>query len=262
MASRPIENLAWAVVGAGLGYLLTRHYLEEEFQKRLDGQLENADEYYRLKYEKKLKKSREEDMSTSKEIVEVLRAGVEEVEQAHKDQVELLVDEITAKKPSVLVSDEDLMSTLKNYQGMFKGESEPSEKTETPYAGVYLERSFAEDRGYQPADPPEKPKGNLPVMISQEAFMENHEIDGESYKQVSMTYYAGDNVLASESNQIVSEGVRRDILGDEVLEKLAMGLDGDADVVYVRNKAKTREYEIFRDHRPYTEAVGPIGSVE
>jgi hypothetical protein len=261
--NRSVEYLVCGAVGAGLGYLFTRRHLEDEFQKRLDGQIQNADEFYRLKYEKQLKAMREKDIAESKDILGALRAGVESVEEIHKEQAEALVqgvtvgalaEEIAAKKPSVLVSDEDLTNTLRNYQGMFKG-SAPSEFTE-------VTRELDEDLDRSTDSPaevshPEMPKPNHPVIISTEAFMEN----GSGFKQVSLIYYAGDDILATASNAIVSEGVRLSNLGEEVVEKLKMGLDGNGEVIYVRNKSLAVEYEIFRDHNMYTEAVGPIGSV-
>lgn len=262
--NRSVEYLVCGAVGAGIGYLFTRRHLEDEFQKRLDGQIENADEFYRLKYEKQLKTMREKDIAESKDILGVLRAGVESVEETHKEQAEALVQgvtvgdlskEIAAKKPSVLVSEEDLTNTLRNYQGMFKG-SEPSETTEISYGEAQLARSYAEDTDQNPEELLKSMK-KLPVIITAEAFFEN----STDYKQQTQIYYAGDDILSTESNLIISDGVRRSNLGDEVMEKLKMGLEGDADVIYVRNRELAMEYEIHRDHRPYTDAVGPIGSV-
>ena len=234
MASRSIENLMWATVGAGLGYLLTRRYLEPEFQKRLDGQIENAEEFYRRKYEKKLKELREKDVAEGKEILEVLRAGVEEVEKVYEEQAESIIAEA------------GMTSTLTNYQGMFDGENTPSQP----------KKNLAPEPVVSPSE--ETETSHPPVIISQEAFMENT----SGYTQLSRTYYAGDDILATENNKIVSDGVRQNTLGDEVVEKLKMGLDGDAEVIYVRNKTLSMEYEVFRDPHMYTEAVGPIGSVE
>lgn len=245
--SRLTENLLWGSVGAGLGYLLTRRYLEAEYQARLDGQLENADEFYRLKYEKKLREERQKDLEESVETIETLVKESPVVEEP-EDAPEQSVDSI--------IADADLTNTLTNYRGMFKGESAPSEHVEvTRTVTPVPEQSATEPVEVAQS---QKPSAKLPVIITQEAFMEEQ----MGFKQLQQTYYAGDDVLATETNRVVSDGVRLSNLGEEVLEKLKMGLDGNAEVIYVRNKELSVEYEIFRDPRMYMEAVGPIGSVE
>lgn len=254
--SRLTEGLIWASVGAGLGYLLTRRNLEIEFQKRLNLQIDSAEDFYRRKYEKKLKEEREKDLGETKEtikslveespldeakeMVESLRKGVEEVEEVYR------------KQAGVIIEEAGLTSTLVNYQGMFQGETELSER-------VSVERVKTTDQEEAPEEPPHPSKNpdKLPVMISGEAYFENH----SGFKQVSRMYYAGDDILATEENRIVSEGARRSELGNDILEKLKMGLDGNAETLYVRNEKSGTEYEIFRDPEAYVDAVGPIGSV-
>lgn len=225
--------------GAALGYWVTRRHLEIEFQKRLDQQIDNADDFYRRKYEKKLKEQRTLDGSYPVETVEVVRTSeTSDAEDAQQENEEKLLN------------DPSLRSVLTNYQGMADAEMAPSE---------YVKSVLVPEP--EDEDIPEPTNSSLPVIISEEAYME--QVSG--FNQLSRTYYAGDDILATEQNKIVSDSVRKNTVGVEVLELLKMGVDRNKQpvtVVYVRNKELSMEYEIFREPGMYTEEVGPIGSVE
>jgi hypothetical protein len=253
--NRLTEGIIWASAGAGLGYLLARRNLEIEYQKRLNLQIDNANDYYRRKYERQLREERKKDLGETRETLETL---VEESPVSDKpvdwEEVEKTVSEPEEEQePESIIADAGLSTTMTNYQGMFKGEMAPTEH-------VVVERGpTIEEHEEAPEDPspPSKNPDKLPVEISEEAFLDNH----SGFRQVSCVYYAGDDILGSETNKVVPENIRRLMLGDDMLERLKTGIDG-AKVLYVRNEKTKVDYEVFIQPEAYVDAVGPIGSVE
>lgn len=245
---RLTEGLIWASAGAGLTYLLTRRSLEIEFQKRLDAQIKSADDFYRRKYERDLKAERKRDLGETKETLETL---VEESPVSDKsvdwDEVQRTMSEPEEEKESEsIIAEAGLTSTLTNYSGMFKGETAPSEH-------IVVERRPTVEVEETPEEPslPSKNPDKLPVLISEEAYYDNH----SGFKQASRIYFAGDDVLATEMNEKVPETVRRLELGDKILESLKMGLDGNTATLHVRNEKTGTEYEVFREPDSYVDFV-------
>ena len=78
-------------------------------------------------------------------------------------------------------------------------------------------------------------------VIAPEDFGENPE-----YKQVSLTYYAGDQVLADEDNTIIRDPEK--IVGEDFESHFG---EYEEDSVFVRNERLHCEYEILRDLRRY-----------
>jgi hypothetical protein len=80
-----------------------------------------------------------------------------------------------------------------------------------------------------------EPDDNLDV-IEKAAFIE----DQFGYKQFSLTYFAGDDVLANESDDAVEPDARKDVMNDDILTRLNSG----EKVIYVRNNERGLEVEI------------------
>jgi hypothetical protein len=245
--NRLTEGLIWASAGAGLGYLLARRNLEIEFQKRLNLQIDNAQDYYRRKYEREL-------ALFKKGVVQHTVKDAEELEEVFQETSEPEEEQ----EPESIIADAGLSSTMTNYQGMFKGEMAPSEHVVVE-RGPTVERDTEIQKVETPEETPlpSKNPDNLPVEISAEAYFDNQ----SGFKQISNTYYAGDDILASAMNKVVPDSIRRLMLGDDMIEKLRMGLEG-TEVFYVRNEQTKVDYEVFREPDSYSDVVGPIGSVE
>lgn len=76
-----------------------------------------------------------------------------------------------------------------------------------------------------------------PIIISSEEYFQNE----QDWTQSSLTYYAGDDVLADERDQAISDVDR--IVGCDNLTQFGT-LSGDDNVVYVRNSTMHHEFEI------------------
>lgn len=235
--------------GAATSYVLTRRYLEGKFQKRLDEAVLNADEFYRLKYEHKLDELREK-----MGVEELIKQDVEKATETDwekwtetltpdaSEKVEVEREPAEEKTPETIIDEAGLKGTMTNYGAMFQGEMAPS---------PHVKKVVAESKA-QTADEP----ATEVVTISEEEYFES----STGFVQHQRTYYAGDNVLANEINEAIPESIVRSTLGAEIMEKLVMGLEGDAEVLYVRNKSLRLEFEIYRDSGLHSEVTVPDGS--
>jgi len=86
-----------------------------------------------------------------------------------------------------------------------------------------------------------------PHIISQEEFMEG----GPGYHQPTLSYYVGDDILADERDQPITDVT--DLLGEDNL-KFGYG-SGDANIVYIRNNKLSLDIEIIKSEGKYSEEV-------
>jgi hypothetical protein len=238
-------NLLWAVGGATLGYLVAQNRLEKEFHKELNLRIDNAKDYYRRQYEKKLQKADKASEETPnvpeqpEEIVEVSRGMT-----AHTDE-----SEERLKPPGVVVSPAVLYDraneAVTNYQGITLAPSivsQEQQETDTPAEPLKIDRSA------------------WPTVISEEEFFESK----TGYTQYQYTYYHGDDILADGEEKILSSFIKQFNVGEDILELLKTGLPDDEFILYVRtpraDDGRGAEFEIAWSPGTYTDEVGPIGS--
>jgi len=89
-----------------------------------------------------------------------------------------------------------------------------------------------------------------PYIISKEEFLQNE----PEYTQDTLTYYAGDEVLADQQDMVV-ENVDRTV----GLNCLRFGYrSGDKNVVYVRNDVLERDFEILQSTGEYAKEVAGL----
>ena len=87
-----------------------------------------------------------------------------------------------------------------------------------------------------------------PYVIHEEEFSENF----GDHRQETLTYYAGDAVLADENEDRID--VPDDIIGLDNLTKFGHG-SGDPETVFVHNPIRNMDYEITRVPDSYAELV-------
>ena len=85
---------------------------------------------------------------------------------------------------------------------------------------------------------------NHPYVIHQNEFNEEF----PEYTQVTWTYYAGDDILADERDEVVARPEL--VVGDKNLKRFGDGAD-DPNVVFVRNDRIEMEFEICRSFKAY-----------
>lgn len=89
---------------------------------------------------------------------------------------------------------------------------------------------------------------NHPYVIHQEEYNQNR----DEYQQLTWTYYASDNILADEQDEMVTRPEL--IVGIDSLQKFGHGSD-DANVVFVRNEKLEIEFEVCRLFKSYAVEV-------
>lgn len=87
-----------------------------------------------------------------------------------------------------------------------------------------------------------------PYVVSRDSY-ENEYL---SFKKESLVYFVEDDVLCDDHDDIVEN--REKFIGTEALNSFGENSD-DEDIVYVRNFAKSMDFEIVREHQSYKENV-------
>ena len=89
---------------------------------------------------------------------------------------------------------------------------------------------------------------DIPYPISVEEFLS----DEPDHDKITLTYYDGDDVLASDKGEVIRNMAK--VVGDEFLTKFGWRSD-DNNVVYVRNEKFKCDYEVTLEERSYGEVV-------
>lgn len=87
-----------------------------------------------------------------------------------------------------------------------------------------------------------------PYVISEEEFFENE----QDFEQWSMTYYAGDDVLTTEKDEVVEDVDA--MVGEGNLQKFGH-MSKDMHLVYIKNNKRGLDFEIARSRGKYTVEV-------
>jgi len=160
--------------------------------------------------------------NSAKIRAEIFEESEEEL-RAHREGREVRA-KVMRKKPPV----EDIVEK--------KGYGRPT----TPPVPAHEPR--ASRKGSRPSSPEE------PYTIPQDVFMAH---ENPAYTQVTLTYYALDDVLCDDADKPVVDGAI--MIGEDNLQ-FGSGSD-DPDVVYVRNDKRRLEFEICRVSKSYEAEV-------
>ena len=266
-----VKNILYLASGVAIGYYVAHKRLENLYNERVDKADQDAKEFYRLKYEKQAREAGEDPQFTEaairaaealrdyqgldvgpevlvQELTETFRR--EEEEAAEKEGEE---DSEEDDDPEVEVEADPKSSILK----VTIRDSTPVVRFPVP---VIPEQSGPVDYnkistpGVETTSTAEKEAAYSPEVIEGDAFINN--VSG--FDQYTVTYYSGDQILANEREEIISEEARLAILGDEVLQILNAGPEamGGESTLYVMNSERNKEFEIIWHPRSYADEVG------
>lgn len=101
---------------------------------------------------------------------------------------------------------------------------------------------YAEEQKVRDEDP------SLPYVISFEEYMEND----QEHEQVSLTFFAGDDVLTDEKDQPIDDVEHT--IGEMSLTRFGHG-SKDSKIVYVRNDKIDLDFEVILSQGKYAEEV-------
>lgn len=139
------------------------------------------------------------------------------------------------------VVDNDILKAavaLRSYQG--------SEPVGNSARNVFDHDGGPDDNLPDPADQ------DVPYVIKQSTYMEND----VGHTQCTLTYFAGDQTLVDEREQIVDDV--DDMVGEDNLERFGQK-SKDPNVVYVRNDVTQMDFEILLSQGKYSEEVAGLG---
>lgn len=217
-------TLAGAAVGAVGTYFIGLKQVEKrlalEYEKQIEAEMDNLDNYYRMKHKAK-------EYSTPEKAVKAL-VEPEPEEEPVDDRASREEYEKKAAKYMNKTEDPESEGLVKVSRNVF---------TNVP------EDEWDQDEENKTRDP------NRPYVISYEEYIEQD----PKYSQSELTYYEGDNIVADEADEPIDD---EDGLygGDETLRKFGHGSQ-DPNVVYVRNEKIALEMCITKTGGSFEEAV-------
>lgn len=208
--------LAATAAGAATGYYFAKKKLGDEFDARLERELAAVEKHYR-KVEKR------GEFATAESALAAIRPD--------------LVDATTALS-------KEAGAALTKYQGHFD-----ETKVEVPIAkskNIFTKENPDVDKELLKRDRTEE----APYVLEEQEYM-----DGElEYTQITLTYFAGDDVLVDERDEVVEGDEVDRLVGLDNLKRFGVWYD-DPNVVYVRNHEKEMDIEVNRHEGNYSEVV-------
>jgi hypothetical protein len=206
------------VIGGVAGYFLAKKRLEAQFQEQLAAEVQQAKRFYAKLYKK-------DEFETPESAADELGVAV--------------VDPQKIAHESLLVG--NAVRAIGRYQG----------KDPSPDVKVVVQNVFKTEGEVTTELSEEEYRARteeVPYILTQDEYMGNE----EDYDQVTFTYYAGDNALADDKDELIED---IDMLVGENNLKRFGHLSGDPRVVYVRNHIRSQEFEILLHDGTYTKHV-------
>lgn len=227
--------LVGAGIGSGITYLLTKRQLETKYSQLADEEIADMREHYRAKGVAL------EATQGKKDLSELVREKGY-VPTPPEPEVSTAPPMAVQPPKSVMVAEDDSEMAVNDVEGE---------------NGVRARNVFQEhrDRAAQPL--PEwdeqmerkRRSPDRPYVIHKDSV---HELEG--YSDISLTYYAADDVLCNERDEVVDPADRDNLIGDANLDRFGHGSD-DHDIVFIRNDHLEIVYEVVRSPNSFAEEV-------
>lgn len=229
-----------AIVGSAAAYFITKRLAERKYSQISDAEIEEMREHYHAK-------------------------GKALEAQAGKGDLEKLVQErgYSSPKPekteappmavqppaSVIEADESPPDDSAMAENSVEGPNGVKDKGETAVRNIFREREQVDIPAWDPHAERRRRSPDRPYVIH---YDERHEMEG--YSEVSYTYYAADDVLCNERDEVIDPAMRDDLIGEANLERFGHG-NPDPSIVFVRNDNLEILYEIIKSPNSFAEEV-------
>jgi hypothetical protein len=200
------------VTGATITYLVSRKVLRAKYEKIAVEEIAQAKEFYGTLYKKERFETPESTVDTLIPHRSVKEAAKSLLRYQGAVEEEGVEEEIVAEEEEVAVN-------------VFLQDRTPVDDVET------------EDRN------PDRP-----YVISEREYMENE----DNFRQVTFTYYAGDDVLADAGDKDIP--YPDPVVGEQNLQRFGDGTE-DQNTVFIRNERLSTDYEIVRSDGKYAHEV-------
>lgn len=205
--------------GAALGAAIVTRKLTAQFEEELEIQIQAAKRHYSRVY-------KAEKYSTPAKAVE----------------------EIAEEDPQL----RDALTALKSYNGVplsrdavVELDSGLVEVTQNVFTNARSNKVWDEDEEAKTRDP------ERPYVISYDEFMGPE----TEFEQISLTYFAGEQILADDSDAIMDD--IEATVGLDNLSRFGHG-SNDENLVYIRNVGRSTDYEVAYSAGSYGELVHGI----
>lgn len=205
------------LVGLGLGAIGAYVLLNENFEKKIDEEIEAYKQY-------------------------------------QEDKHVTVVNNVVKEDPQMTEIYEEAL-TQDKYQDYTKKYKKPEELVKERYYGDDIIESYEEgpsedDVEEDYIEPRLDAKGEypLPYLITPEQF----ENDVPYFDKITISYYYGDDTLADEQEEIIPD--IESVIGEDALYAFGMN-KGDPDIIHVRNERLASDFEICRTDLSYAEHV-------
>lgn len=232
--------------GAAGGYFVANRVLEKKYVEIAEQEIEEAKRFYSA--------INKVDYPTPGDMVKDLIDTDEEVPQAEETDSEKIAREGKEaylkytgnykSKGGVTVEGETI--TVTETEEAEAGEKETV--TETVVHNILVDgKPLDRDDEAWEKEVAERSE-DRPYVISEEEFFENE----QDFEQWSMTYYAGDDVLTTEKDEVVEDVDA--MVGEGNLQKFGH-MSKDMHLVYIKNNKRGLDFEIARSRGKYTVEV-------
>lgn len=251
-----VIGVGCVVAGAGLGVLahqLLKKRLEKQFEERLERELEEMRIFYS-------RRNKEGKFATPRDAAEALAAS-EALEKYQGDNVVVEiteiprpaphgdVDESAAKNQAVrydkVVTDSEAAEAVRG-QVTTISQLEPATETET--RNIFVDGKPLVDDDWDAEAEEARRNPAFPYVITHDEFMENN----YEHPQHSLTYYAGDDVLVDERDEMIDD--IESLIGTDNLTRFGSG-SRDPNIVYIRNEKREADFEVALSKGKFSEEV-------
>ena len=225
-------------LGAAAGYVFAQRRLEEKFAAIATKEIAEAKRFYGMLNKKA-------EFATPESAVESLGLVDEAAEHVGK-----ATDAVKALRK--YRGDDGIMATVLKEAAPHVEDEHDNPTTEIDEDldenGNFIIPDEVEENPFKYEEEIKHRTSEFPYVISREEFFEN---DGDN-EQVSITYYAGDDVLVDERDEPIPDA--DSTVGDENLLRFGEG-SGDRHIVYIRNETLNLDFEVAMSVNKYTEEV-------
>lgn len=233
--------LAGAAVGGAAGYFVAKKHMQTKYRQIADEAIEEIREHY---YRKDVARSNDEkpDLET------IVR------EQGYSTEEPATSPPMAVTPPSAVVAaaqeDED------EDEGPGDGEEDFEPFPEPDDPRVISQNAFEQfgDSSHKVGewDWHKEKRGRSPLR-PYVIHLDEREGNDE-YDRLTFTYFAEDDVLCDETDDVLDKDDRERLVGEANLDKFGHG-SGDPTVVYIRNDQQKAIYEVCLSPRSYEEEV-------
>lgn len=199
-------------IGAFIGYRVARKRLETKFEKIAEDEIDQMRDHFRARLVAKEEKP--------------------DLEGLKRETRRYAADDAEADEPVGEVSPEELRAPVED-------ESETS--------NIFEERKPDDEWDQEHEENSRQP--GVPYVIHKDEVGEKED---DGYTEMTLTYYAGDDVLADERDKPIDDQDK--VVGVGNMDKFGHGSQ-DAEIVFIRNEELALDIEVCRSEMAFAEAV-------